>query len=80
LMAYFSLILLFANFPGFLRYGIITSEKAYLREFASAAAPVKQILQKGNRINYWNTKDVWVTCLQDGQIGYIKVNDYSPID
>jgi hypothetical protein len=80
LMAYFSFVLLFANFPGFLRYGIITSEKAYLREFASAAAPVKKILQKGNRINYWNTKDVWVTCLKDGQIGYIKVNDYSPID
>lgn len=80
LVAYFLLVLLYTNFPGFLHYGIITSEKAYLREFASAAAPVKQILKKGNRINYWNTKDVWVTCLQDGQIGYIKANDYLPID
>ncbi len=80
LLAYFLLVLIYANFPGFLHYGIITTDKAYLREFASAAAPVKQILKKGNRINYWNTKDVWVTCFQDGQIGYIKASDYTPID
>jgi hypothetical protein len=80
LFAYFSFVLVYTNFPGFFHYGIITSEKAYLREFASSAAPVKKILKKGNRINYWHTKDVWVTCLQDGQIGYIRVNDYSPID
>jgi hypothetical protein len=80
LFTYFLFLSIYTNFPGFLRFGIITSEKAYLREFASAAAPVKKILKKGNRINYWNTRDVWVTCLQEGQIGYIKVNDYSPID
>lgn len=80
LFAYFFFVLLYTNFPGFLHYGIIRNEKAYVREFASAAAPVKHILKKGNRINYWYTHDVWVACLQDGQIGYIKVNDYSPID
>jgi hypothetical protein len=80
LSAYLLLLALFTNLPGLLRFGIITKEKAYLRAHASSAAPVKQILKKGNRVNYWNTQDIWVTCIVNGQVGYIKASDYSAIN
>jgi len=51
-----------------------------LRAHASSAAPVMQILKKGNRVNYWNTQDIWVTCIVNGQMGYIKASDYSAIN
>jgi hypothetical protein len=83
-LAYLSLYLLFlalfTNLPGLLHFGIITKDKAYVRAFASSAAPVKQILKKGNRVNYWFTKDIWVTCVVNGQLGYIKSSDYSAIN
>lgn len=77
---YLLFLALFTNLPGLLHFGIITKDKAYVRAFASSAAPVKQILKKGNRVNYWFTKDIWVTCVVNGQVGYIKVSDYSAIN
>jgi hypothetical protein len=78
--AYLLFLGLFTNLPGLLRFGIITQEKAYLRAFASSAAPVKQILKKGNRVNYWFAQDIWVTCIVNGEVGYIKASDYSAIN
>jgi hypothetical protein len=78
--AYLFFLALFTNLPGLLRFGIITKEKAYLRDFASSAAPVKQILKKGNRVNYWFAQDIWVTCIVNGDLGYIKSSDYSAIN
>ncbi|TBH73922.1 hypothetical protein [Aquirufa nivalisilvae] len=70
----------FANFPALLQYGIITKEKAYLRDYASSAAPVKQMLKKGNRIIHWQKKDIWVNCYFEGELGYVKADDYLPIN
>ncbi len=78
--AYLLFLGLFTNLPGLLRFGIITQEKAYLRDYASSAAPVKQILKKGNRVNYWFAQDIWVTCIVNGEVGYIKASDYSAIN
>jgi hypothetical protein len=78
--AYLLFLALFSNLPGLLRFGIITKEKAYLRAYASSAAPVKQILKKGNRVNYWYAQDIWMTCVVNGEIGYIKTSDYSAIN
>jgi len=78
--AYLLFLSLFTNLPGLLRFGIITKDKAYVRAFASSAAPVKQVLKKGNRVNYWFTKDIWVTCIVNGQVGYIKASDYTAIN
>ena len=41
LSLYLGFIFLFANFPSFLNFGIITKNKVYLREFSSSAAPVR---------------------------------------
>jgi hypothetical protein len=80
LSVYLLFLALFTNLPGLLHFGIITKDKAYVRAFASSAAPVKQILKKGNRVNYWFTIDIWVTCVVNGQLGYIKSSDYSAIN
>jgi len=75
-----ALIALFANFPGFLNYGIITKEKSYMRDFPSSAAPVERLLKKGNRINYWFTRDIWVYSIIESQQGYVKEDDFLPIN
>jgi hypothetical protein len=78
--AYLVFLALFTNLPALLRFGIVTQEKAYLRDYASSAAPVKEILKKGNRINYWYTQDQWVTCIVNGKMGYIKASDFVSIN
>jgi hypothetical protein len=78
--AYILFLALFTNLPALLRFGIVTQEKAYIRDYASSAAPVKDILKKGNRINYWYTQDLWVTCIVNGKIGYIKSSDFISIN
>ena len=80
LIIYIALIWLFANFPGFLNYGIITKEKSYMRDFPSSAAPVERLLKKGNRINYWFTRDIWVYSIIENQQGYVKEDDFLPIN
>jgi hypothetical protein len=80
LILYIAFIGLFANFPGFLNYGIITKEKSYMRDFPSSAAPVERLLKKGNRINYWFTRDIWVYSLIESQQGYVKEDDFLPIN
>ena len=80
LIIYIAFIWLFANFPGFLNYGIITKEKSYMRDFPSSAAPVERLLKKGNRINYWFTRDIWVYSLIENQQGYVKEDDFLPIN
>ncbi len=80
LTLYIALIALFANFPGFLNYGIITKEKSYMRDFPSSAAPVERLLKKGNRINYWFNRDIWVYSLIENQQGYVKEDDFLPIN
>jgi hypothetical protein len=80
LSLYLVIIFLIANFPSFLNFGIITKNKAYLREFSSSAAPVAKILSQGNRITHWYTKDIWTLCFYEGNVGYIKTEDYLPIN
>ena len=80
LIIYIAVIGLFANFPGFLNYGIITKDKSYMRDFPSSAAPVERLLKKGNRINYWFTRDIWVYSLIENQQGYVKEDDFLPIN
>ena len=77
---YLLVLALLTNLPAVIRFGIVTEEKAYVRDYASSAAPVKQILKKGNRINYWFKKDLWVTCIVNGQLGYIKADDFVSIN
>lgn len=76
---YLLLLFAFCNFPSLLQFGIVTKDKTYVRASASSAAPVINQLKKGNRINYWINQDIWVTCLFNGKIGYIKSNDFRPI-
>ena len=80
LISYLILLLIFANYPAFLRFGIIQKDKAYLRDFSSSAAPVRRILKKGNRITHWNTRDIWVKCYFEGDLGFIKSADFQPIN
>lgn len=80
LILYIVLIGFFANFPGFLNYGIITKEKSYMRDFPSSAAPVERLLKKGNRINYWFTRDIWVYSIIESQQGYVKEDDFLPVN
>ena len=80
LSIYLLFIYLIANFPSFLNFGIIRKNKAYLREFSSSAAPVSKTLNQGNRITHWYTKDIWTLCYFEGNIGYIKSEDYLPIN
>jgi len=80
LSLYLVFIYLFANFPSFLNFGIITKNKVYLREFSSSAAPVAKILSQGNRVTHWYTKDIWTLCYYEGNVGYIKTEDYLPIN
>ena len=77
---YLAIIYLIANFPSFLNFGIITKNKVYLREFSSSAAPVAKILSQGNRITHWFHKDIWTLCYYEGNVGYIKTEDYLPIN
>ena len=77
---YLAIIFLIANFPSFLNFGITTKNKVYLREFSSSAAPVAKILSQGNRITHWYNKDIWTLCYYDGVVGYIKTEDYLPIN
>ena len=80
LSLYLAYIYLFANFPSYLNFGIITKNKVYLREFSSSAAPVAKILSQGNRVTHWYTKDIWTLCYYEGNVGYIKTEDYLPIN
>ena len=80
LSLYLVFIYLFANFPSFLNFGIITKNKVYLREFSSSAAPVAKILSQGNRVTHWYKKDIWTLCYYEGNVGYIKTEDYLPIN
>jgi hypothetical protein len=80
LTLYLLIIYMIANFPSFLNFGIIHKNKAYLREFSSSAAPVAKTLNQGNRITHWYTKDIWTLCYYEGNLGYIKTEDYLPIN
>jgi len=80
LTLYLLFIYMIANFPSFLNFGIILKNKAYLREFSSSAAPVAKTLNQGNRITHWYTKDIWTLCYYEGNLGYIKTEDYLSIN
>ena len=51
-----------------------------MRDFPSSAAPVERLLKKGNRINYWFTRDIWVYSLIENQQGYVKEDDFLPVN
>jgi uncharacterized protein YgiM (DUF1202 family) len=72
---YVGILFVICNIPNFFWQGLTSSNKTYMRNFASSSAPVIKTLQKGTRINFIYKTNEWIPCYLDGSIGYIKTKD-----
>lgn len=77
---YLASIVLLINFPQFFKRAITTKEKTYVRDFASAAAPVITSLNKGSIVVPLYHQDIWIACLVAGEFAYIKAEEMKEID
>ncbi|TDB66982.1 SH3 domain-containing protein [Arundinibacter roseus] len=63
------------NIPANYTTGVVKTERTFMRGFPSSAAPVVEVIQKGNKLTIIGNRDRWKRVIWDGEIGYIREND-----
>jgi len=71
-VAYLLLLLVFINLPQRIQMGITSGDRVLLRAEPSGAAPVTEIVGRGNKMNIFGTRDIYLRVLWRNQIYYVR--------
>jgi len=71
-VAYLLLLLVFINLPQRIQMGITSGDRVLLRAEPSGAASVAEIVGRGNKMNIFGTKDIYLRVLWRNQIYYVR--------
>ncbi len=71
-IAYLFLLLIFINLPKRIQTGITSGDRVLLRVKPSGAASVAEIVGRGNKMNIFGTKDIYLRVLWRNQIYYVR--------
>ncbi len=74
-VAYLLLLLVFINLPQRVQTGITKGNRVLLRVEPSGAASVAEIVGRGNKMNIFGTKDIYLRVLWRNQIYYVRRDD-----
>jgi len=72
IVAYLLVLLVFINLPQRVQSGIVKSPRVLLREDPSGAAPVADIVGRGNKVIIFGTKDIYLRVLWHNRIYYVR--------
>ena len=72
---YLITLFLFVNLPEGYQSGIINRDKVFLRSEPSSAAPVAEIIGKGNKINILGSADIWLRVFWNDRLYYVRKDD-----
>ncbi len=74
-IAYLLLLLVFINLPQRVQTGITSGDRVLFREAPSGAASVAEIVGRGNKMNIFGTKDIYLRVLWRNRIYYVRRDD-----
>ncbi|OIN61155.1 hypothetical protein BLX24_03585 [Arsenicibacter rosenii] len=72
---YLVTLFIFVNLPEGYQSGIINRDKVLLRAEPSSAAPVIEIISRGNKINILGSADIWLRVFWNDRLYYIRKDD-----
>nr|WP_229367920.1 hypothetical protein [Fibrisoma limi] len=72
MLVYLIMLLIFVNLPEGFQSGITSHERVLLRTGPSSAAPVAEIIGRGNKVNILGSQDIWLRVLWHNQLFYIR--------
>lgn len=70
--AYLLLLLVFINLPQRVQTGITSGARVLLRTDPSGAAPIAEIVGRGNKVNIFGRQDIFLRVLWRNQIYYVR--------
>ncbi|WP_265990310.1 SH3 domain-containing protein [Larkinella insperata] len=71
-LAYLTALLLLINLPEGYQSGIVNRDRVLLRRDPSAAAPVADVIQRGNKVNILGSQDIWLRVFWNDGLYYIR--------
>lgn len=71
-VTYLLLLLVFTNLPEGVQSGITSQDRVLLRTDPSAAAPVVDVIGRGNKVNILGTKDIYLRVLWHNELYFIR--------
>lgn len=69
---YLITLLVFVNLPEGFQSGITSQERVLLRTNPSAAAPVVEVVGRGNKMNILGSQDIWLRVLWRNELYYVR--------
>jgi len=72
MLIYLIMLLIFVNLPEGVQSGITSHERVLIRTEPSSAAPVAEIIGRGNKVNILGSQDIWLRVLWHNQLVYIR--------
>ncbi|WP_461039177.1 tetratricopeptide repeat protein [Spirosoma harenae] len=72
IFVYLLLLLIFTNLPEGVQSGITSRDRVLLRTDPSAAAPVVEVIGRGNKVNILGTKDIYFRVLWHNELYFIR--------
>jgi hypothetical protein len=69
---YLLLLLIFTNLPEGVQSGITSQDRVLLRTDPSAAAPVAEVVGRGNKVSILGTKDIYLRVLWHNELYFIR--------
>ncbi|GAB3551389.1 tetratricopeptide repeat protein [Spirosoma fluminis] len=71
-LLYLFLLLIFVNLPEGVQSGITSHDRVLLRTDPSAAAPVVEVIGRGNKVNILGTRDIYLRVLWRNELYFIR--------
>lgn len=72
MLIYLLMLLIFTNLPEGIQSGITSHDRVLLRTDPSAAAPVAEVIGRGNKVAILGTKDIYLRVLWQNQLYFIR--------
>ena len=69
---YLLILLIFTNLPEGIQSGITSHDRVLLRTDPSAAAPVVEVVGRGNKVSILGTKDIYLRVLWHNELYFIR--------
>lgn len=70
--SYLFMLIIFTNLPEGVQSGIISHDRVLLRTDPSAAAPIAEVIGRGNKVSILGTKDIYLRILWHNNLYFIR--------
>ena len=74
-LVYLITLLLFVNLPEGYQSGIVSRDRVFLRPEPSSAAPVAEVIGRGNKVNILGGADIWLRIFWNDRLYYVRKDD-----